>query len=323
MRLAADIGATKALFGLFDPDRGRPEPIFVKKYASKSFAGAAELLSAFLRDCPAHCPPESIRSACLALAGTREGSVYSLVNLGWTVDPQAISALLPADCALALVNDMEALAASLPVLAPEQLEALRPGRRGFASLGILAPGTGLGVAFVLDGRVHPSEGGHGSFAPGDAREVRLWEYLHGLYGHVSAERVLSGEGLRVLARFMALEDGGREGDVPGDSETIAQKARDGACPRCAAAAEQFARTLGREAGRLALTVLPRDGIVLAGGIPPALLPFLRSEAFERAFLDQGRFSRWMEGVPVSVLLDPAAALLGAAVLAGGNLESTT
>ena len=132
--------------------------------------------------------------------------------------------------------------------------------------------------------------------------------------------MLSGEGLRVLARFMAIEAGGREADVPADPETIARKARAGDCPYCVEAARQFARTLGREAAHLALTILPRDGVVLAGGIPPALLPFLRSEAFHRAFLDQGRFSRWMEGVPVSVLLDPAAVLRGAAILAGGGLR---
>jgi glucokinase len=137
---------------------------------------------------------------------------------------------------------------------------------------------------------------------------------------VSLERVLSGEGLCVLARFMAREAGENGGAVPASAEEVTRRAREGTCPHCVKAAEAFVRILAREAGHLALTFLPRDGVVLGGGIPPALLPFLHSEDFGRALLDQGRFSPWMEKVPVSVVLDPAAALLGAAVLAGRVLE---
>lgn len=320
MYLAADIGGTKSLLALYTLDGGRLLPVFKARYPSSRFPGLAELLGVFLDESAEVTNRNPIKAACAALAGTREGEAYTLVNLGWRIEPEALDSLTPVKIPWILRNDMEALAAGIPYVAPDMKRILLAGGEpaagyGYGSMGLLAPGTGLGKAFVLGGAIHPSEGGHISFAPCDEEEVRLWRFLHGQYGHVSVERILSGPGLACLARFAAIEAGTATDKIPGDPESISRQAREGTCPHCVHAARLFARILAREAGNFALTVLPGDGIYLAGGMTGALMPFLDTGEFREAFLDKGRFKGFLGRIPVTAILDPEAVLLGSGVLA--------
>jgi glucokinase len=192
-------------------------------------------------------------------------------------------------------------------------------------LGILALGTGLGEGYVTGGReaphAHPSEGGHADFAPTTPQQVRLLESLWREHTHVSVERACSGIGLPRVYRFLVTEEGRTENPAVAAEIAIAadptpvvvQAALDGRSPVCHEAVALLCDVLAAEAGNLALKLLSTGGIFLGGGIPPRVLPFLRTPRFRAAFLAKGRFSSFLERVPVLVVLPPHAVLWGAAL----------
>ena len=221
-----------------------------------------------------------------------------------------------------LINDLTATAMALPVLAkPELFPLNRAQVRKGETLALLAPGTGLGQALLVyhNGRYIPvpSEGGHADFAPNSPEEIELWQYLQERFGHVSIERVLSGPGLANiygwlkdtgryrepawLSRMMARSDPAR---------TIAEAALRRRTPLCMAALRRFACLLGSAAGNLALTGLATGGVFLGGGICPGILPFLKEDAFITAFITKGRFKDLLAKIPVRVIQNDKAALLG-------------
>jgi glucokinase len=197
------------------------------------------------------------------------------------------------------------------------------------AVGVIAPGTGLGEAFLTwDGahyRANPSEGGHASFAPNTADEIELLRYLHAKIGHVSCERVCSGLGIPNIYAYVRDRVFEREtpavaaalAAAPDPTPVIVRFAldADAPCPICVATVEMFVGILGAEAGNLALKVLATGGIYLGGGIPPRLLAQLRHPRFLAAFREKGRFRELLGAVPIHVILNPKAALLGAASFA--------
>jgi glucokinase len=229
-----------------------------------------------------------------------------------------------------LVNDLVATALSVSMLRSDETETLLGGKRGAAgNRVVVAPGTGLGLSVLVshDNRTVPvaSEGGHVDFAPVCEEEIDLWRYLRKRYGHVSAERVLSGPGLVNIHAW--LKDSGRyrepkhlaramkEADPAG---AIGSAALHRGTPIAAAALDRFVSILGAVCGNLALTTLARGGVYLGGGIPPKILPFLGRSSFSEAFLAKGRFREFLEKVPVRVIVNDRAALLGAAACAFGE-----
>jgi len=218
------------------------------------------------------------------------------------------------------------VAHALPLLRTVDLHTLNagvpvPGR----AMAVVAPGTGLGEAFVTwqNGRAfpHPSEGGHAEFAPQTEREIGLLRYLLERFEHVSYERVCSGIGLPNIYDY--LRDSGEIAETPSirdrlstaeDRTPIIVDAAQSevACPLCAATVEMFVGILGGEAGNLALKMLATGGVFVGGGIPPRILPTLQRGGFMRAFLRKGRLAELMAGIPVHVIVHPRPALLGAA-----------
>jgi glucokinase len=213
---------------------------------------------------------------------------------------------------------------AIPLLSHREVKALNGVRihKG-QNIGLVAPGTGLGKALLVysDGRYWPvaSEGGHVSFAPTDKAEVDLWHYLHARFGHVSAERVLSGRGLVNIYDW--LKSSGRFAESAGiqaamnasdPARVISENAIAGADSLCLAALRRFCRIFGSVAGNLALTGMTTGGMFLGGGIPPKILPVLEDDHFMAAFNAKGRFEKFMEKIGVRVILNDRAALLGAA-----------
>jgi glucokinase len=226
-----------------------------------------------------------------------------------------------------LLNDLEAIAGATSVLGSPDLHPLNTGEPvAGGALAVIAPGTGLGEAFLIwDGtryRAFPSEGGHADFAPTTELQAGLFVHLLGRFGHVSVERVCSGPGLLNIYQYLresghapesaevarglaAGEDGPR---VIGEA-ALRRPAPD---PLSRAALELFVSILGTEAGNLALKVLSTGGLYLAGGIPPRILPALGDGGFMRAFVAKGRMREMLARVPVHVVT-LRAALLGAAL----------
>jgi glucokinase len=223
-----------------------------------------------------------------------------------------------------LINDLAATAYGIPALAPSDVAVLSPGSPdAVGNTAVIAAGTGLGEAGLYwDGtsyRPFATEGGHTDFAPRTALEVELLRFLFARFARVSYERVLSGPGLLNIYQF--LRDTGH-GEEPAwlteelhqqdPASTIAQTALAGHCALCEQALDLFVSLYGAEAGNLALKIMATGGVFIGGGIAPKILPKLTASLFMDAFLAKGRMRPVLEAIPVRVILNDRAALVGAA-----------
>jgi len=329
MILAGDIGGTSTRLGRFELAGGNPVLLAAEKYSSRDHAGLEPILRAFLA---AH--PGRVQSACFGIAGPVVDGRAQTPNLPWVIEEASVSAALGGG-QVWLINDLEANAFGVGVLGTADLVDLNPGAAGDpqGNAAIISAGTGLGEAgFFFDGqRLRPfaGEGGHATFAPLDEEQAALAAHLRGKFGHVSVERVLSGPGLVEIYQFLCAT--GRAPENPSLANkprealagAIAHGALTGNCATCQRAVEMFVRVYGAEAGNLALKLKATRSVFVGGGIAPKLLPKLREPAFLEAFLDKGRMRALLEPVPVRVILNDDAALLGAALCAALRSGQTT
>lgn len=325
MILAGDVGGTKSNLGLFEVVDGEPQLTRSAQYHSPQFPGLEAVVATFLAAGPP--VPGGIRAACFGIAGPVEDNRVSTPNLAWVVDGAVLAreAHIPS---VALINDLVATAEGIPALAEDEVQVLQPGApQETGNRALIAAGTGLGMALIprVGDRWVPvaSEGGHMDFAPRTDDEIGLLRHLRERFGRVSVERVLSGPGLynvyqylrdvvklpesaQVRQRLAAGEDPSTvigESGLPGP---------DGGCDLCSRALEIFVAVFGAVAGNLALLGTATGGLWLGGGIAPKHLARLADGRFLATFRDKGRFESFLEEVPVRVILNDRAALLGAA-----------
>ncbi|MEO8033444.1 MAG: glucokinase [Acidobacteriota bacterium] len=303
MRLiAGDIGGTKTILRLIEGDQVRTE----QRYDSAAYATFDALLQEFLSANGG----ATIDAGCFAVAGPVIGERADVTNLKWVIECQALVRDFPIR-RLSLINDFFAIGLGVPLLQPGDLLSIHPGlRRRGEPVAILGAGTGLGEAFVTFAgerwTVLPSEGGHADFAPQDQRQAALFVALHQLYGHVSWERVLSGMGLENIYRFLSGRDA--------DPAEIAGKASAGD-DAAGEAMEIFVDIYGAEAGNMALRLLSRGGVFLAGGIAAKNVSWFTDGRFVAAFLRKGRFHELLGEMPVDLITNERVGLIGAAELA--------
>jgi glucokinase len=322
MLLAGDIGATKTLIGLFASAPARPEPVAIRTFSTQDHDSLEAIVEQFLADQPGG--RGDVDAATFGVAGPIVEQVARLTNVRWEVNAAAVSRRFA--FRVTLLNDLQAMAYSVPVLEATELVVLQEGRRvptGNAAL--IAAGTGLGEALLhnVDGRFIPSptEGGHADFAPRNREEIGLLEELLRLNGRADYEHVLSGPGIVNVYRYL------HQGDCPecADDTTplpslISRAALEERCPKCVETLRLFVSVYGAEAGNLALRSVASAGLFVGGGIAPKILPAIQSGVFMRAFLDKAPMHEFVSSVPVSVILNDRAGLLGAAVHA--NLVRT-
>ena len=321
MLLAGDVGATKTRLGIFSPERGLRSPLAEATFMSRRYPDMETLVREFLKQTGL-----AIGRACFGVAGPVVGERARITNLSWVIDERQLCAALGISPVI-LLNDLTATAHAIPFLEPAELYTINQGQpvqKG--NMAVIAPGTGLGEAFITwEGshyRGHPSEGGHADFAPNDHLEFELFLDLQEQFGHVSYENVCSGRGLPNIYRFLkkrreASEPSwltekltGTDDPVPVIVDAALDQARP--CELCAEALNIFVSVLGAEAGNLALKVLATGGVYLTGGIPPRILPFLNKGQFMKAFRHKGRMSDLVARMPVYVVENSGIALLGAA-----------
>jgi glucokinase len=323
MLLAGDIGGTKTVLGIFSTEFGPRRAVAEKAYPSADHDSLEEIALAFLRECGA-----PVEAAVFGVAGPVIEGRAEITNLPWVMEEAHLARTLGVRSAR-LINDLDAIANAVPHLAAEDIFTLIPGEPvPGGAIAVIAPGTGLGEGFLTwDGnryRSHPSEGGHASFAPSDELEVGLLTYLMAKLGHVSFERVCSGIGIPNIYEYLKVSGAGEEpawlaeqlAHAIDPTPVIVSAGLDPVrrCDLCELTLDTFVSILGSEAGNLALKVLATGGVFVGGGIPPRILPRLtRGGRFATAFRDKGRFSDVLEQVPVSVIMHPRAALIGAAV----------
>lgn len=306
--LLGDIGGTHARFALLCA--GRLSDIAwraVSGYSSIDVA-LAEFLGA---------EKQPIAGAVLAVAGPVESNRCALTNSAWTIDGAQLREAFGWSF-VDVVNDFEAVAWALPHLTGDDVLAIGGGRRvEEAPAAALGPGTGLGLACYLPGRdggrVVASEGGHATLPGTCAREDAVIAHLRTRFGHVSAERVLSGGGLENLYdAVIAVEKRAAPRRI---APEITRAAIERTCPASEAALELFCAMLGTVAGNVALTLGARGGIYIAGGIVPRIADHLQASPFRARFEAKGRFRPYLEKITTSVILHPDPAFIGLAALA--------
>jgi glucokinase len=319
MLLAGDVGGTKTLLGLFERGERRPRPVISHSYTTNSFGSFTEILDAFASDVR---QPFTVDAAVAGVAGPVVDEKARLTNIDWDVSASEICSRFGTARAR-LLNDLEAMAHGAEALLDDELEVLQAGvARRDGNAVVIAAGTGLGEALLsrVNGQLRPSasEGGHADFAARTDREIELLTMLRREHGRAEVEHVLSGPGVLNLHR---LTHGGNQCDaVKGLDATAApaavtQAGLDRRCERCVEALEMFVSAYGAEAGNLALRGMATSGVFIGGGIAPKILPALQDGRFMQAFRDKGAMTELVSRMPVKVILNPDAGLLGAAVFA--------
>jgi glucokinase len=323
MLLAGDVGGTKTLVGLFRQAGERPRSVVIREYATLDFDNLDEIIGAFIEETGAR----DVDAGCIGVAGPVTNNIARLTNGPWLADAAVVSERL-GDCPVQLLNDLEAMAHSVPVLERDELAVLQEGvAMPTGNAALIAAGTGLGEALLLNvgGRFVPSasEGGHADFSARTRRELALVAELLPAFGRVDVERVVSGRGLVNLFHFTHRTSKagagcralGPEVDVTELPAAVTTAALEGRCARCSEALDIFVDAYGAEAGNLALRTMATAGIYIGGGIAPKILPALESGRFMDAFRDKEPMVDMLRTLPVKVILNPAAGLLGAAVRA--------
>ena len=331
MILAGDLGGTKTLLGLFErpstslgtSGERRPRHLVSHSYPTQEFGSFAAILDAFAGDAGRRL---AVDAAAIGVAGPIVDQQARLTNIAWDVSADQVGRQL-ATRRVALLNDLEAMANSVPVLEDGELVVLQrgePNASGHAAgnAAVIAAGTGLGQAYLhrINGRLRPvaSEGGHADFAPRTDREFELARMLRDRYGRAEVEQVLSGPGLVNIYHFT---HPGRtceavSGLTPAKMPAaISEAALSHRCPGCEEALAMFVDAYGAEAGNLALRGVATAGVFVGGGIAPKILPALQDGRFIAAFRAKQPMAELVSAMPVQVIVREDAGLLGAALAA--------
>jgi glucokinase len=320
MILAGDVGGTKVHLALYDFVDGKLESFRDERYAAKNYSGLEEIVREFQG-------ADTVTAACFGVPGPVRDGRLRLTNLPWTLDSRELTVSLGINHVF-LINDLEANGYGVEELSADQVYTLSEGDSSqMGNRALIAAGTGLGEGLLIwNGRTHtpyPSEGGHTDYAPRNEDEIDLLRFLKQKYnGRISQERVVSGPGLTNIYEFlrevrgidepawlaerMAAED---------PNAVITELAMAAKSEICEKTLDMFVSAYGAEAGNLALKLLSVGGVYVGGGIAPRILEKLKDGRFMKAFTDKGRLSQLLVNMPVRVILESRAALLGAAAYA--------
>ena len=340
--LLADVGGTNVRFAI--ADSATPEPLdraSIRRYEVDKFPTFADAVRQYLIDIGVDSVDDDLADrgyvaggdarpnpgarptqAVCAFAGPVMGDEVRMTNHAWIVSMSELQRQIGFEQVRA-INDFTAMAYAIALLGDADLQcvgdialprfASKP-KQTFVALG---PGTGLGVAALLlrDGAITAleTEAGHVGFAPTSADQQEILVRLSARFGRVSNERLLSGPGLVNI--HVSLAEGADSAIESLTPEQITSRADDGTCAICIRAVETFCDILGAVAGDTALAYAAWDGVYLAGGLAPVLLPWLQRGGFRRQFDDKGRYSRIVQAIPITVITHDEPGLLGAAACA--------
>jgi len=316
--LAGDVGGTKCNLALFSEKNGKLTTVFKQRFASKEFASFDLIVKEFSRQAASHLHPDRVIAAGFGVAGPVIDNHVRATNLPWVVDARILEDELEVH-RIVLMNDLGATGHSIEHLAGEEFAVLNPGKaEPGGTRALIAAGTGLGQSFLVwDGnryRIAPSEGGHSDFAPHTDQQIELLRFMRRRYPQVSWELILSGRGFRTLHEFLSSNVKHPSFEDP-DADPAPEITRLGLtkqCPICVETLDLWCAVYGAEAGNLALKVLALGGVYVAGGIAVKIIEKMKDGKFLNAFRDKWKFETLMANIPVSVVLNESATLLGAA-----------
>jgi glucokinase len=330
MILAGDVGGTKCTFKLFTQSDSGLNPAFRLSLPTKSAATFEAVLGQFRNEAASQGHDlNQLKAAAFGIAGAVVGDRVLSSNLPWLVERKFIAtALNLATEKVLLLNDLVAAAASLAHLDNNDLLKLNDGiREPRAPMALIAAGTGLGEAILFwDGqryKISPSEASLTDFAPRNDREFLLLQSLRHRMPRVVTEEVVSGRGFRAIHQIIFPGVQHAFFDEPGvdAAAMITQQALAGSCTACVETLQIWTEAYGAEAGNMALRVLPFGGVYVAGGIALKILPTLKEGGFVRAFSDKMKLSSALAKIPIYVILNEDAPVIGAAYEALAFSES--
>ncbi len=321
MLLVGDIGGTKTELAVYASVTTLATPVANDLFPSKNYKGLEEIVREFLGK-----HKVQVDRAAFGVAGPVVDDKATITNLPWVVEAAKLKDDLNLKSVL-LMNDLESIASAVPFLQASELATLNHGQSVInGPLAVIAPGTGLGEAFLTWGSqnyiAHRSEGGHADFGPTDELQLGLLRYLQPRLGHVSYEWACSGRGMPNIYAYLKESNYAPEpswlteqlAQAKDPNAVITQAALDKTAPDplCVATIKTFVSILAAEAGNLALKILSTGGLYIGGGIPRHLLPFLQEASFMKTFLDKGRLAEALKPMPVHVILNAKVGLQGAA-----------
>jgi glucokinase len=318
--LAGDIGGTKCNLALYEVDGQSHRKVIEQRYESREFPAFDQVISRFLGDTrieTKNSGAKAIDAAGFGVAGPVIDRRVKATNLPWIVDAAALSAQLETPHVV-LLNDLEATAHSLALLSPAEISTLNPGTPAPQSTqAVLAAGTGLGEAILFwDGArrvVAGTEGGHTDFAPRTEQEIELLRFMKKSNEFVSPELILSGRGFHTIHKFLnaSVQHASFAGPEADAAPEITRLALEGKCPVCVQTLDLWVSMYGAEAGNLALKVLARGGVWVAGGIGVKIRKKMEDGTFFRAFCAKEKFGPLLAQIPIRLVLNEDAPLIGA------------
>jgi glucokinase len=316
--LAGDVGGTKCNLALFAENNGKLTTVFKQRFASKEFATFDLIVKEFSRQAASHLSSDRVLAAGFGVAGPVIENHVRATNLPWVVDARKLEDELEVNH-IVLMNDLGATGHSIEHLETQEFIVLNPGRpEPGGTRALIAAGTGLGQSILVwDGRryrIVPSEGGHSDFAPHTDQQIELLRFMRRRYPQVSWELILSGRGFRTLHEFLAPNVKHHSFEDP-DADPAPEITRLGlakTCQTCVETLDLWTTIYGAEAGNLALKVLALGGVYVAGGIAVKIIEKMKDGRFFSAFRDKWKFENLLSNIPVSVVLNESAPLLGAA-----------
>ncbi|MCL5128234.1 glucokinase [Algibacter sp. L4_22] len=323
--LAGDIGGTKTNLALFEFKDGNLYLIKQNSYKTKTYTSLLEIIKDF-----EVAEMDQIDSICFGVAGPITNGKVHGTNFPWKIDTEELISALNLE-SIFLINDMQANAYGLASLKEKDLDPLKYGSKIEGNAVIISPGTGLGEAGMYwDGEAyHPfaTEGGHCDFSPRNDFDIEVWKYFQQKYGHVSWERLLSGQGIRDTYQLLRNISGEKETDAfkakmakEDPAAVITKTALEGADTICGETLDLFVRFLAIESAQLALKFKATGGIYIGGGIMPKIIKGINREVFTDNFMQSGRMNSLLQMVPINVILNDNTALLGAAYYAAMSLK---
>lgn len=320
MILAGDVGGTKCNLALFEIHGPEYRKIVHHRYESRDFSSFDLIIQKFLSQTLEETKNKgaaTIEAAGFGVAGPVIDGRVKATNLPWSVDKATLAGQL-ATQHVVLLNDLEATGYSLALLKPSEISVLNRGVPTLhATQAVVAAGTGLGEAFLTwnENRyvVAGSEGGHTDMAPRTDLEIELLRFLKKRNEYVSWELILSGRGFRAIHEFLnaAVRHSTFDGPPADSAPEITQLGLAGECPVCEQTLDIWVALYGAEAGNLALKVLARGGVWVAGGIAVKIRDKMQDGAFFRAFCEKEKFTSLMAQIPVWMVLNQEAPLIGA------------
>lgn len=319
--LAGDIGATNTRLALVEVGGDERLPVRIANFKGEDYPGLVPIIHEFLGD-----EERAVVAASIGAAGPVVENKIKLTNIPWVVDSQELTNAFGWGHAW-LLNDLQAIANSVPLLSSDELHTLKAGTaQPKGSIAVIAPGTGLGVGYLTwaAGRYHPhaTEGGHADFAPANAQQDELLRFMRRTRSQVAVEHICAGVGLPNVYDFLVSTGRfelpawlGGEMERSGDKTRVIVEAAIRAQPGseiCQEAMHIFIDVLAAEAGSLALVFGATGGVYIGGGIPPRILDMFQRYNFIETFAAKTGYEYYLERFPVHVILKTDAGLLGAA-----------